>query len=149
MYERILVPYDGSPTSDEALAEAVRLAKLCSSRLRLIHVVDPLLYITGFEVGAVYANEILPGLLAAGETLLRQARDPIEAQGLVVESEVIQSSGERVARIIVEQVALWKADLIVLGTHGRRGVDRVLMGSDAELVARTSPVPVLLVRAKA
>lgn len=149
MYERILVPYDGSPTSDEALAEAVRLAKLCSSRLRLIHVVDPLLYITGFEVGAVYANEILPGLLAAGETLLRQARDPIEAQGLVVESEVIQSSGERVARIIVEQAALWKADLIVLGTHGRRGVDRVLMGSDAELVARTSPVPVLLVRAKA
>ncbi|RIK91626.1 MAG: universal stress protein [Burkholderiales bacterium] len=149
MYERILVPYDGSPTSDEALAEAVRLAKLCSSRLRLIHVVDPLLYITGFEVGAVYANEILPGLLAAGETLLRQARDPIEAQGLVVESEVIQSSGERVARIVVEQAALWKADLIVLGTHGRRGVDRVLMGSDAELVARTSPVPVLLVRAKA
>jgi nucleotide-binding universal stress UspA family protein len=148
MYERILVPYDGSPTSDEALAEAVQLAKLCSSRLRLIHVVDPLLYITGFEVGAVYANEILPGLLAAGEELLRKARDPIEAQGLVVESEVIQSSGERVARIIVEQAALWKADLVVIGTHGRRGVDRVLMGSDAELVARTSPVPVLLVRAK-
>ena len=149
MYERILVPYDGSPTSDEALAEAVRLAKLCSSRVRLIHVVDPLLYITGFEVGAVYANEILPGLLAAGEALLRKARDPIEAQGLAVESEVIQSSGERVARIVVEQAALWKADLIVLGTHGRRGVDRVLMGSDAELVARTSPVPVLLVRANA
>lgn len=148
MYERILVPYDGSPTSDEALAEAVQLAKLCSSRLRLIHVVDPLLYITGFEVGAVYANEILPGLLAAGEELLRKARDPIEAQGLVVESEVIQSSGERVARIIVEQTVLWKADLVVIGTHGRRGVDRVLMGSDAELVARTSPVPVLLVRAK-
>jgi len=97
----------------------------------------------------VYANEILPGLLAAGEALLRKARDPIEAQGLAVESEVIQSSGERVARIVVEQAALWKADLIVLGTHGRRGVDRVLMGSDAELVARTSPVPVLLVRAKA
>jgi nucleotide-binding universal stress UspA family protein len=148
MYERILVPYDGSPTSDEALAEAVQLAKLCSSRLRLIHVVDPLLYITGFEVGAVYANEILPGLLAAGEELLRKARDPIEAQGLVVESEVIQSSGERVARIIVEQTELWNADLVVIGTHGRRGVDRVLMGSDAELVARTSPVPVLLVRAK-
>ncbi len=148
MYERILAPYDGSATSDEALAEAVQLAKLCGSRLRIIHVVDPLLYITGFEVGAVYVNEILPGLLAAGEELLRKARDPIEAMGLVVESEVIQSSGERVARIIVEQAALWKADLVVIGTHGRRGVDRVLMGSDAELVARTSPVPVLLVRAK-
>lgn len=148
MYGRILVPYDGSATSAEALDEAVRLAKLCSSRLRLIHVVDPLLYISGFEVGAVYANEILPGLLAAAEELLRKARDPIEAQGLAVESEVIQSSGERVARIIVEQATLWSADLIVIGTHGRRGVDRVLMGSDAELVARTSPVPVLLVRAR-
>jgi len=146
MYERILVPYDGSATSAEALAEAVRLAKLCSSRLRLIHVVDPLMYITGFEVGAVYANEILPGLLAAGEDLLRKACAPIEEQGIPVESEVIQSSGERVARIVVEQAAAWKADLIVIGTHGRRGVDRVLMGSDAEMVARTAPVPVLLVR---
>ncbi len=148
MYGRILVPYDGSATSIEALDEAVRLARLCSSRLRVIHVVDPLLYITGFEVGAVYANEILPGLLAAGDEMLRKACDPIAAQGLALESEVIQSSGERVARIIVEQAALWSADLIVIGTHGRRGVDRVLMGSDAELVARTSPVPVLLVRAK-
>ncbi|HEY0877573.1 MAG TPA: universal stress protein [Zeimonas sp.] len=148
MYERILVPYDGSATSAEALAEAVRLAKLCSSELRLIHVVDPLTHITGFETGAVYAREILPALLAAGEELLRKAREPIEAQGLVVESELIQSSGERVARIVVEQAASWGADLIVLGTHGRRGIDRVLMGSDAELVARTSPVPVLLVRAK-
>jgi len=146
MYERILVPYDGSATSAEALAEAVRLAKLCSSRMRLIHVVDPLMYITGFEVGAIFANEILPGLLAAGEDLLRKACGPIEEQGIPVESEVIQSSGERVARIVVEQAVSWKADLIVIGTHGRRGVDRVLMGSDAELVARTAPVPVLLVR---
>ena len=147
MYQRILVPHDGSATSDEALAEAVRLAKLCSSRLRLIHVVDPLTHISGFETGAAYTRQILPGLLAAGEELLRNARAPIEGQGVAVESELIQSSGERVARIIVEQAASWKADLIVLGTHGRRGVDRVLMGSDAEQVARTAPVPVLLVRA--
>lgn len=147
MYERILVPHDGSATSDEALAEAVRLARLCSARLRLIHVVDPLTHISGFETGATYTRQILPALLAAGEELLRKARTPIEEQGLAVESELIQSSGERVARIVVEQAVSWKADLIVLGTHGRRGVDRVLMGSDAEQVARSAPVPVLLVRA--
>lgn len=146
MYERILVPYDGSATSDAALAEAVQLAKLCSSRLRIVHVVDPLTHISGFEAGAVYARQILPGLLAAGEALLGKARRPIEAQGLAVESELIQSSGERVARIVVEQAESWKADLVVLGTHGRRGIDRVLMGSDAEQIARTAPVPVLLVR---
>lgn len=147
MYERILVPFDGSATSSEALAEAVRIARFCSSRLRLIHVVDPLLYITGLEVGGVYMNEIVPGLLAAAEELLRKARESIEAQGVSVETEVLQSAGERVARIITEQAAEWNADLIVIGTHGRRGVDRVIMGSDAELVARTATVPVLLVRA--
>ncbi len=147
MYERILVPFDGSATSSEALAEAVRIARFCSSRLRLIHVVDPLLYITGLEVGGVYMNEIVPGLLAAAEELLSKARESIEAQGVSVETEVLQSAGERVARIITEQATEWNADLIVIGTHGRRGVDRVIMGSDAELVARTATVPVLLVRA--
>ncbi len=146
MYDRILVPHDGSATSAEALKQAVGLAKLCSARLRLIHVVDPLTHITGFETPSVYANQILPTLLAAGEELLRSARDSVEAEGVAVESELVQSSGERVARIVVEQAIAWKADLIVLGTHGRRGIDRVLMGSDAEGVARTSPVPVLLVR---
>lgn len=147
MYERILVPFDGSATSSEALAEAVRIARFCSSRLRLIHVVDPLLYITGMEVGGLYMNEIVPELLAAAEALLGTARESIEAQGVSVETEVLQSAGERVARIITEQATEWNADLIVIGTHGRRGVDRVIMGSDAELVARTATVPVLLVRA--
>ncbi len=147
MYERILVPFDGSATSSEALAEAVRIARFCSSRLRLIHVVDPLLYVTGMEVGGLYMNEIVPELLAAAEALLGTARESIEAQGVSVETEVLQSAGERVARIITEQATEWNADLIVIGTHGRRGVDRVIMGSDAELVARTATVPVLLVRA--
>jgi len=147
VYERILVPFDGSATSSEALAEAVRIARFCSSRLRLIHVVDPLLYVTGMEVGGLYMNEIVPELLAAAEALLGTARESIEAQGVSVETEVLQSAGERVARIITEQATEWNADLIVIGTHGRRGVDRVIMGSDAELVARTATVPVLLVRA--
>src|SRR5690606_7528297 len=107
MYQRILVPHDGSATSDEALAEALRLAKLCSARLRLIHVVDPLTHISGFEPGATYTRQILPALLAAGEELLRKARATIEEQGVAVVSELIQSSGERVARIVVEQAASW------------------------------------------
>jgi nucleotide-binding universal stress UspA family protein len=53
----------------------------------------------------------------------------------------------RVSEVVVEQAKVWRADLIVLGTHGRRGVGRFLLGSDAEQVARTASVPVLLVRA--
>ena len=63
-----------------------------------------------------------------------------------VETALVDSVGQRVSDIILDQAAAWPADLIVIGTHGRRGVDRVLMGSDAEQVARRSPVPVLLVR---
>ena len=62
---------------------------------------------------------------------------------------MIESFGGRAAEFIVAQAKKWGADLIVLGTHGRRGVKRLVMGSDAEQVVRTSPVPVLLVRAKA
>lgn len=146
MYSRILVPTDGSATSERALSEAVRLARICSARLRVIHVVDPLTHITGFENPHVYTSEIFPAMLEAGDELLARSRAAIEAESVEVETELIQSSGERVSRIIVEQAQAWGAELIVLGTHGRRGVDRVLMGSDAEQVARTSPVPVLLVR---
>ncbi len=146
MYSRILVPTDGSATSERALSEAVRLARVCSARMRIIHVVDPLTHITGFESPHVYTSEILPAMLEAGDALLARARAAVEAESIEVETELIQSGGERVSRIVVEQAQSWGAELIVLGTHGRRGVDRVLMGSDAEQVARTSPVPVLLVR---
>jgi nucleotide-binding universal stress UspA family protein len=58
-----------------------------------------------------------------------------------------ESAGARIADVIVERAKRWRSDLIVMGTHGRRGVSRMLMGSDAELVVRNASAPVLLVRA--
>lgn len=63
------------------------------------------------------------------------------------ETVLLETLGHRVAELIIKQAKKWRADVIVLGTHGRRGLARVLMGSDAEIVVRESPVPVLLVRA--
>ena len=148
MYAKILVPIDGSATSERALAEAARLARLCSATLRLLHVVDPLTHITGFERPEVYVREIVPAMRSAAEGLLAKAREGVAAAGVPVETALVESQGERVSEIVVEQARAWPADLIVIGTHGRRGVDRVLMGSDAEQIARRSPVPVLLVRMK-
>lgn len=148
MYDRILVPIDGSPTSERALAEATQLAKLCSATLRLLHVVDPLTHITGFERPDVYVREIVPAMRRAAEDLLGKARDGVVAQGVRAETALVESQGERVSDVVIDQARSWPADLIVIGTHGRRGVDRVLMGSDAEQVARRAPVPVLLVRSK-
>ena len=146
MYDRILVPIDGSPTSERALAEAAGLARLCSATLRLLHVMDPLMHITGYERPEVFVREIEPALRKAAQDLLAKARDGVADERVKVETALVDSVGQRVSDIILDQAAAWPADLIVIGTHGRRGVDRVLMGSDAEQVARRSPVPVLLVR---
>ena len=146
MYDRILVPIDGSPTSERALAEAAGLARLCSATLRLIHVMDPLTRITGYERPDVYVREIEPAIRKAALALLAKARDSVADDRVRVETALIDSQGERVSDLILDQAKAWPADLVVIGTHGRRGVDRVLMGSDAEQVARRSPVPVLLVR---
>ena len=64
------------------------------------------------------------------------------------ETKLVEDFSGRVANAIVDQAKRWRADVIVMGTHGRRGLNRVFLGSDAELVARYSPVPVLLVPAR-
>ena len=145
-YQNILVAVDGSPTSDHAVAQAAALARATGGRIRLLNVMDPLAHISGFERPEVYSQEVLPRLQKAGEALLQQARERVKQEGVVVDTVLIENLNARVAQLVVEHASAWGADLIVLGTHGRRGLERVLMGSDAEQIARTSPVPVLLVR---
>lgn len=149
MYTQILVPVDGSPTCEHALDEAVGLAQLAGARVRLLHIVDPLEHTNGFERPEVYQRDVLPGALRAGQALLRRAQEQLARRGVPAETALVQSLGPRVAQLVVEQAQQWGADLIVLGTQGRRGLPRLMMGSEAEQVARTSPVPVLLVRAPA
>jgi nucleotide-binding universal stress UspA family protein len=147
MYERILVPFDGSHTSTKGLEEAVKLAKLSGAALRVVHAIEILDFATGFEPYAVYARDVLPNMKKVGERILEQARGRAAASGVAVETLLIENPGARVSELIIEQAKAWKADLIVIGTHGRRGAARVLLGSDAEQVVRSAPVPVLLVRA--
>ncbi len=146
MYNNILVPIDGSATSQKALEEAVRLARLTGGRLRLLHIVDPLEHLSGFETAAVYLRDMQPALVQAGEELLEKAKAGVNAPDLTVETELFEGTGGRVSDMIIDRAKNWGADLIVLGTHGRRGIERVMMGSDAEQVVRLAPVPVLLVR---
>ncbi|BEP65014.1 universal stress protein (plasmid) [Variovorax sp. V213] len=145
MYHRILVPIDGSPTSLRGLDEAIRLAGLMGSVLRLIHVVDELKYVTGF--GSPSAPDLLPLMEEAGEQILQQGRERAEHAGIRTETLLFTSLAGRLCDHVAEQAKAWNADLIVIGTHGRRGVGRVLLGSGAEQILRLAPVPVLLVRA--
>lgn len=147
MYQRILVPVDGSPTSDRGLQEAIHLARLTHGSLRLLHVVDDLSFALAMDAYAGYSGDWMNTLREAGRRVLDEARAQVVAAGLDAESVLYDSVEGRVHELTVAEAKRWPADVIVIGTHGRRGVGRLVLGSSAEYVLRLSPVPVLLVRA--
>ena len=148
MYRKILVPIDGSPTATRGLDEAIKLAKLTGARLRLMHVVDQVSFAIGMEAATLITADTMRLLREAGQALLDKTVARAERAGLRVDSVLCDGLGGRVCDHVIEQAGAWPADLIVLGTHGRRGLGRWLLGSDAEMIVRLATVPVLLVRAK-
>lgn len=146
MYSRLLVPLDGSPTSLLALEHAAALARMSGGAVVLLHVIEPMRHSSGFERPKVYIEDVRPRFLAAGQALLDEAAERLRADGIEVETVLLESSVERVSEQIAKQAEASRCDLVILGTHGRRGVGRLLLGSDAEAVARIAPVPVMLVR---
>lgn len=145
MYQRILVPVDGSPASRLGLDEAIRLARVTGATLRLVHVVNEYVFDPVYAPVFDYAP-LLESFRLAGEKVLTQAQATVRAAGVEFQSELVETLGGSVARLILDQAENWPAELIVMGTHGRRGVGRVVLGSDAEAVLRAAPCPVLLVR---
>jgi nucleotide-binding universal stress UspA family protein len=145
-YKRILVPVDGSATSNAGLKEALKLAKSQHAKVCVLHVVDEMIVFNVPE-GAVNFGPVIEELKRGGRRVLQKAQKLAAARGVRAESDLRESAGVRVADVITGRARRWRADLIVMGTHGRRGVNRMLLGSDAELVVRNASAPVLLVRA--
>jgi len=146
-YKRILVPVDGSRASSRGLREAIRLAKGQQASLQLVHVVDEhTVLVSGAEVGPEMVNLMLE-LRKRGSQLLRSAEALVRRNGLKCTAVLLEAQAGPAADLIVRQARKSGADLIVIGTHGRRGLRRLIMGSDAEQIVRTAPVPVMLVRA--
>jgi nucleotide-binding universal stress UspA family protein len=145
-YKRILVPVDGSATASAGLREAIALAKGQDASLHLVHVLDyHALAMAGLEGGA-YMDDLAASLKQSGQRILERAEQLARKSGVKASGVLLESPGGPAADAIVRQAKKSKADLIVIGTHGRRGLRRMLMGSDAEQVVRGSPVPVMLVR---
>jgi len=146
MYQKILVPIDGSHTSSRGLQEAIRLAKLTRGRLRLLHVIDELSFALAMDAYAGHSGNWLDTLREAGMKLLKGAK--AEALAADIDAEVVlhDSFNGKVAELVAAEASSWPADLIVLGTHGRRGIGRMFLGSGAESILRIASVPVLLVR---
>ena len=149
MYRKILVPVDGSQTSARGLAEALKLAKDQRARLRFLHVVEEYSVIQSVGLGGVAFDtaNLIDMLQADAKKIIAGAMARARKNGIQADSVTYESFTGRSSDFVVSEAKKWQADLIVMGTHGRRGVSRMVLGSDAEIVVRTSPVPVLLVRA--
>ncbi len=148
MYKRILVPTDGSDTANAGLREALALAKEHGAQLRLVHVVDELLVVSPELYGGVY-DRITEQLREAGTAILERARSMAQDAGVTAETQLVEAMGGPAGERVIKVATEWAADLIVCGTHGRRGLRRIVLGSDAEYIVRHTPVPILLVRSDA
>lgn len=146
MYHRILVPIDGSPTSEKALATSLQLAQTFGASVRMIHVVEETAYLSGYDPFGGYAGDLIRVMRESGEKVLAQGVAAAKAAGIEADSLLFDRLGERLGETVANAAREWNADLIVVGTHGRRGIGRLLMGSGAEQIIRLATVPVLVIR---
>lgn len=141
MYDRILVPTDGSPEVETAIDHAIDLALVHDADIYTLYVVDTA------AMGSLAVEGGWDGIHGAlsdeGQAAVDRVREIADARDIPVEGTVLEGSP---ARRIVEHATDIDADVIVMGTHGRGGIDRLLLGSVAERVVRASTVPVLTVR---
>ena len=147
MYQNILVPIDGSQTAELGLREAIGLASRLAARIRLMHVISDRPWLYSGTSPEVF-DEILTHLRSSGESIIHEAKVAVRAAGVEVDQRLLEAPGDQAGEFIVAEAQGWPAQLIVCGTHGRRGLRRVLMGSDAQYIVTHSPVPVLLVRGR-
>jgi nucleotide-binding universal stress UspA family protein len=148
MYKRILVAVDGSRTSNVALLEAVKIAKSQRSTLRLIHIVDET---------PVYMSD-MPFLMDKFQKEMRQAGQKVLADSAArakrtrikfdTKLAVISNPTQHIADVISKEGKRWRADLVVIGTHGRRGFSRLTLGSVAEALVRLATKPVLVIHGR-
>jgi nucleotide-binding universal stress UspA family protein len=146
MYQRIMLAVDGSKPAALALKEAVKLGKALGCEVHLVHVVDD--GAAADDVGYFEPAAANPKLLDAGRDYLQRAAAELSAAGVAHSERLIEEpfAPTDIAVTIDQAAREASVDLIVMGTHGRRGVRRLLMGSVAEGVLRLSRVPVLLVQ---
>ncbi|MEJ2379988.1 MAG: universal stress protein [Gammaproteobacteria bacterium] len=146
-YKHILVAIDGSEIADHALKEAILVGTDMQAQLRIVHVIDEVPMIVW---ATAYANldAVRGSYRQAAEKMLDRALATVQNAGLEADIRLIENTtfGPRVGELVTHEAETWPADLIVIGTHGRRGVSHVLLGSVAEAVVRVAPIPVLLVR---
>ena len=145
MYKHILCPIDGSAISNRGLKEAINLAKDQDAQLHLLHVIDTYFPVLDGMGDLMIAN-ITDVFRKNANKVVKKAKAIAEKAGIEVETKFLETLGVRAATLIVQEANAWPADLIVMGTHGSRGIRHLVMGSEAEHVLLTTKTPVMLVK---
>lgn len=147
MYQRIFLPVDGSETSNRALQEAINLAD-STAQLRLVYVLEEIYPLDGEGFAFIDYAALQEAVRHTGERTLAQALKTVQHSGKTAETALLEAGGERIANVLASDAKDWRADLIVIGTHGRSGLNRLLLGSVAEGLVHVASIPVLLIRAE-
>lgn len=138
MFDRILFPTDGGEGADEALECALELARTHDATLHVLFVAD-----TNRDSVTLVGTDVMDALAAVGQEAVASVADRASERGVAAETAVEQGTPWRT---IVDYADREGVDLLVMATHGRRGLDRYLLGSVTEKVVRTASVPVMTVR---
>lgn len=141
MYDRILVPTDGSPAANLAVDTAVDLAVTHDAAIHAIHVLQTE-RVAGMPLETTWVG-VTEVVREEGNAALAGVREQAEDAGVPVETTILEGNP---SREIVRAASEGDYDLLVMGTSGRVGLDRLLLGSVTERVVRRSPIPVLTVR---
>lgn len=144
MYQKILVPIDGSETANLGLSEAIRLAKNQGATIKLAHIVNELIVV--LPEAYIDMGRVVDSLRSSGKKILADGDAAVRSAGVEVDTTLVEAMGNAAGDQIIQLATEWGADLIVCGTHGRRGIRRIVLGSDAEYIVRHTHVPILLVR---
>jgi nucleotide-binding universal stress UspA family protein len=148
MYQRILLAVDGSRSAELAVSQAIIVARATASEVEVLFVADN--SDVFFEMSFYNPAKLMDGVLVFGGKALSAAAESLKAAGVQYTTKLLERpvSPGRISATIVAEADAWNAGLIVMGTHGRRGVKRLVMGSVAEGVLRKTNKPVLLIRSE-
>jgi nucleotide-binding universal stress UspA family protein len=143
MFKRILVPVDGSDASTKALVSALQLARESGGNVRVVHVFDELSYLSGYEYAAAVAEQARE----QAQQALDDALAVCQSSGVPADAKLLDTPGRRrLGDAVADAAREFGADLVAIGSHGRRGLDRLLLGSGAEQILRLAQAPVLVVK---
>jgi len=144
MYKRILVPIDGSRASTQGLREALRFARDQNAKVRIVHIVDEAA-LAQYPEAIDATGQILDTFINGGKKTLKNAMALAKRQGIEAECVLHEKLLGSLSDLILKEAKEWKSDIIVMGTHANTGIKHLLLGSNAEDIARSSRIPVLIV----